>query len=89
MSEVKQSTWKWLLGGSHHQEGEEKVLEYLIHHIGEDANFEAILTEEYVRQNASEDEIGKIMNYPRLVHPCRERLELSFESGQLDPRRRP
>jgi hypothetical protein len=45
MPEVKQSTWKWLLGGSHPQEGEEKVLEYLIHHIGEGANFKAILAE--------------------------------------------
>jgi len=67
---------------------EEKVLRYIIHRIDEDADFHEVLQEPYVRRNCSQDEIDEIRTNPELVHACREHLEETFRSGELDPRRR-
>ena len=65
---------------------EEKVLRYIIHRIDDDANLHEVLKEPYVRRNCTESEIDEIRTNPELVHACREHLEQTFRSGELDPR---
>ena len=66
---------------------EEKVLGYIIHRIDEDAELHEVLQEPYVQRNCSQIEIDEIRSNPELVHACREHLEQTFRSGELDPRR--
>ncbi|HJQ30318.1 MAG TPA: hypothetical protein VJ827_13345 [Rubrobacter sp.] len=68
---------------------EERVLRYIIHRINEDAPFHEVLEEPYVRRNCSQIEIDEIRSNPELVHACREHLEETFHSGELDPIRHP
>ena len=67
---------------------EEKVLQYIIHRVNEDANLHDVLQEPYVRRNCSQGEIDEIVMDPELVNHCREHLEQVFGSGELDPKRR-
>jgi hypothetical protein len=67
---------------------EEKGLNYIIHRIDQDANHREVLQEPYVRRNCTQAEIEEIMSSAELVHACREHLEQTFRSGELDPRRR-
>ena len=69
-------------------EREEKVLRYIIHRIDEDAEVHEVLKEPYVKRNCSQIEMDEIRSNPELVHACREHLEQTFRSGELDPRRR-
>ena len=69
-------------------EHEEKVLRYIIHRINEDADLHEVLQASYVRRNCSQAEIDGIASSADLVHACREHLEQTFRSGELDPRRR-
>ena len=64
---------------------EEKVLRYVIHRINEDADLREVLQEPYVRRNCSGVEIDEITSSADLVHACREHLEQTFRSGELDP----
>lgn len=66
---------------------EEKVLQYVIHRINEGAVLHEVLEEHYVQRNCSQIEVDEICSNPELVHACRERLEETFRSGELDPRR--
>ena len=68
-------------------EREEKVLRYIIHRIDENAELHEVLEEPYVQRNCSQIEIDEIRSNPELVHACREHLEQTFRSGELDPRR--
>jgi hypothetical protein len=86
--ERKRSFWDRLLGRSHHSPREEKVVEYIIHRLGEGASLQEIVGEEYVRRNASPAEIDEICSRPELVHAARERMEQDFSSGEIDPGRR-
>ena len=67
---------------------EEKVLQYIIHRVNEDADLHDVLQEPYVLRICSQDEIDEIVMDPELVHHCREHLEHIFASGELDPKRR-
>jgi hypothetical protein len=40
-----------------------------------------------VRRNCSQEEIDEIRSNPELVQACREHLEETFRSGELDPMR--
>jgi hypothetical protein len=83
------SLWGQLFLSSPAQvEHEEKVLRYIIHRIDEDADLHEVLHEPYVRRNCSQAEIEEIMRSADLVHACREHLERTFRSGELDPRQR-
>ena len=75
-------------GNPSRAEREERVLSYIIHRIGEDATLPEVLQEPYVRRNCSQDEIDEIRSNPELVHACREHLEETFRSGELDLMRR-
>jgi hypothetical protein len=83
------SLWGQLfLSSPAHVEHEEKVLNYIIHRIDEGANLHEVLQEPYVLRNSSQAEIEEIISSAELVHACRERLERTFRSGELDPRQR-
>ncbi len=71
-----------------HVEHEEKVLHYIIHRIDGGANLHEVLREPYVRRNCTQAEIDEVMSSAELVHACREHLERTFPSGELDPRQR-
>ena len=72
-------------GNPSRAEREEKVLRYIIHRIDEDAELHKVLEEPYVKRNCSQIEIDEIRSNPELVHACREHLEETFRSGELDP----
>jgi hypothetical protein len=74
--------------GPRAQREEEKVLQYIIHRVDEDAGLHDVLQEPYVRRICSQGEIDEVVMNPELVHHCRERLEHVFASGELDPKRR-
>ncbi len=91
MTEESQSFWDRFFGGRlssgrYHEERERRVMEYIIHRIGEGAHLGDIVQEEYVRRNVSQDEINDILDNPRLVEAAREHLQEDFSSGELDPK---
>jgi hypothetical protein len=45
-----------------------------------------VLQEEYVRRNATADEVQSILENPRLIQAAGEQLREDFSSGKLDPR---
>jgi hypothetical protein len=65
---------------------EEKVLRCIIHRIDEDAKLHEVLEEPYVKRNLTQIEIDETRTNPELVYACREHLEETFRSGELDPR---
>jgi hypothetical protein len=86
----QQPFWERLMFGRQHgprAQREEKVLQYIIHRVDEDAGLHDVLQEPYVRRNCSQGEIDEIVMNPELVHHCREHLEHVFASGELDPTR--
>ena len=84
----QQSFWDRLFTLEYHSVREERVVEYIIHRLGEGASLQEILREEYVRRNASPVEVDEICSRPELVQAARERMEQEFNSGEIDPRRR-
>ena len=89
MSEEKRSFWERLFSIDYHSEREERVVEYIIHRIGEGAHLRDVLGEEYVRRNASSEEIDQILDNPRLVQTAHEKMREDFSSSRLDPKGRP
>ena len=86
--ERKRSFWDRLLGRSDHSPREERIIEYIIHRLGEGASLPEVIQEEYVRRNASPAEIEEICSRPELVQAAREHMEQEFSSGEIDPGRR-
>ena len=87
--ESKQHTfWDRLFSLDYHSAREERVLEYIIHRLGEGASLQEILGEEYVRRNAAPVELDEICSRPELVQAARERMQQDFRSGEIDPTRR-
>ena len=85
----KRSFWNRLFSTDRPSEREARVLEYIMHRIGEGAHLGDVLDEEYVRRNASQQEIEEICARPELVQSAREHMERDFSSEELDPTRRP
>ena len=85
----KRSFWNRLFSADRPSQREERVLEYIMHRIGEGAHLADVVNEEYVRRNASPQEIEEICARPELVQAARENLQQDFGSGELDPTRRP
>ncbi len=86
--ERKRSFWDRLLGRPEHSPREERIIEYIIHRLGEGAGLQEVIQEEYVRRNASPPEIEEICARPELVQAAREHMEQDFSSGEIDPGRR-
>jgi hypothetical protein len=89
MAETRRSWQEWLFTRSQRPAQEEKVLEYIAHCIGGGARLEVVVNEPYVRRNCSQHEIDRLVADYKVIHAARERLESAFESGELDPGRRP
>lgn len=85
----KRSFWERLFGRSQPSPREEKVLQYIVHRVGEGAHLQDVVQEDYVRRNASLTEVEEICARPELVQTAREHMERDFGSGELDPNRRP
>jgi hypothetical protein len=81
--------WDRLFSDQYQSVREERVIEYIIHRLGDGASLPEIVREEYVRRNSSPDEVDEMCSNPRLVEAARERMEEDFESEELDPNRRP
>jgi hypothetical protein len=79
----KRSFWDRLFGRNQPSAREERVVEYIIHRLGEGAHLGD------VRRNASPLEIEEICADPRLVEAARQHLRQDFDSGELDPGKRP
>ena len=86
VAESKQSFWEILLGGRASTEREQKVLEYVCHRVGYGAHLRDVMQEEYVRRNASPNEIQDILDNPKLVETAHEKMREDFSSGHLDPK---
>jgi hypothetical protein len=87
--EKKKGFWSRIFGSGQPSEREEKVLEYIVHRTGEGASLHDVVEEEYVKRNATKSQVEDILKDPRLVQSARERMQEAFESGELDPNRRP
>jgi hypothetical protein len=83
MAEERGSFWNKLFDGSfleqRDEERERKVMEYICHRVSEGAHLRDIIQEEYVRRNASQEEIEDLLNNPK-------QMREDFSSGRLDPK---
>ena len=86
VTEKKRSFWDRLFGTNNRSGRQDKVLEYIIHRIQDGANLGEVLQEEYVRRNASAEDLRSIRENPRLIEAAGEQLREDFSSGKLDPR---
>jgi hypothetical protein len=59
-------------------EREQRVFEYICHRVGDGAHLRDVLGEEYVRRNASPDEIEQILEDPRLIETATRRCVKTF-----------
>ncbi len=85
----KQSFWQRLFSTNKRSAREERVVGYIMHRIGEGASLREVTQEEYVRRNASAAEVEEILQNPKLLESAHEQLQKDFDSGELDPHRRP
>jgi len=85
----KRSFWDRLFNTNQGSVREERVLEYIMHRVGEGAHLGDVVNEEYVMRNATPEEVEEICARPELVQAAREHLQQDFGSGDLDPTRRP
>jgi hypothetical protein len=83
----KQSLRELLLSGRASTEREKKVLEYICHRVGDGAHFREVVQEEYVRRNASPEEVQDLLDNPRLIETAHEKMRADFSSGHLAPKR--
>lgn len=87
VTERRRSFLELLFGeGNLYSERQGRVLRYIVHRLGEGARLRDVVEEEYVRRNATRDEVDRIITNPELIHSSREHLERAFASGELDPR---
>ena len=88
MTEQKKSFWARIFGSKESAQ-EKRALEYIVHRIDEGGKLEEIVEEEYVRRTVSQDQVNDILSNPRIVEAAREKVQDAFESGEMDPNRRP
>ncbi len=82
----RQALWRRLFGRtgeSRLSARQEKVLQYIIQRLNQDAPLQEVLREEYVRRNTSRSELEEIMSSPELIEAARERLGESFRSDEF------
>ena len=85
----KRSFWGRLFNTNQRSVREQRMLEYIMHRVGEGAHLGDVVNEEYVKRNATPEEVEEICARPELVQAAREHLQQDFGSGELDPTRRP
>jgi hypothetical protein len=64
MPQEKQNFWKYLFLGSPHDARKEKVLYYVVHRIKAGVHLGEAVEEEYVRRNASREEVNELICAP-------------------------
>jgi hypothetical protein len=70
-------------GSSSLNQRQEKVVQYIIHRMGEDAPLQEVLKEEYVRRNCSQAELERIISSPEFIGAARKHFGESFRSDDL------
>lgn len=73
------SFWDRLFDDRYSSGRQEKVLDYVIHRVGDGANLRDVTREEYVRRLASPAEIEDILQNPRLVETARLEMRRDFQ----------
>jgi hypothetical protein len=86
VAERKRSFWDRLFGTNNQSGRQQRLLEYVVHRVKDGANLQEVLQEEYVRRNATSEEVGKVLENPKLIEAAGEQLREDFSSGELDPR---
>ncbi len=81
MTKEKLSFWNRIFRISYRSVREEKVLGYIIHRKGDGVPLKEVTQEEYVRRNASPDEVQEILENPKLVEAVRKKMEKDLSSG--------
>lgn len=87
--EERRSFWSRLFGGSRRPVRLERVLEYIVYRLSQGARLEEVVGEEYVRRQATVEELGRMLDDPRIVESARERMQREFGSEEMAPGRRP
>ena len=93
MLEEKRSFWEqaWarIFGdGSRRPARIERVVEYVVHRLGQGARLEEAIQDEYVRRQTSPHEVGLAVSDPRIVEAARGRMHQEFGSKELSTTRR-
>src|SRR5918997_2540030 len=70
-------------GGSSLSQRQQKVLEYILQRMGQDAPLQQIVQEEYVRRNSSQAEVERIVASPEFIEAARQQLGDSFRSDEF------
>ena len=85
MSE-RPSFWQRLFGrtgSSSLTARQQKVSDYIIVRMENDVPLQEVLREDYVRRNASQAEVERIVSTPEFIETARERLGESFMSEEF------
>jgi hypothetical protein len=77
-----QRLWRKLFGGNRHSARHDRVVDYIVHRIGEGANLQEVLDEEYVRRNASPRELDNILDDPRIVRAAGDEMRESLRQNR-------
>jgi hypothetical protein len=86
MDEEHHSFWhKLFFGSPDRSEREQRVLEYIIHRMGEGAHLGDVIHEEYVRRNIAQDTLEGLLRDPALIVACHDYMTEDFSSGKLAP----
>ena len=80
MHQQRRTTWEYLFVGSPRDQREEKVLSYVLHRMKAGGRLKDVVKEEYVRRNASEEQVDEVICNPELVHAARENMESALKS---------
>lgn len=83
------SFWDRLFSRHYDSEREKRVVGYVVHRLRDRAHLRDVLGEEYVRRNASPNEVEQILENPKLIEAAHQQMRDDFSSGVLDPKAPP
>jgi hypothetical protein len=84
-----EQAWARIFGdGSRRPARIERVVEYVVHRLGQGARLEEAIQDEYVRRQTSPHEVGQVVSDPRIVEAARGRMHQKFGSKKLSTTRR-
>jgi hypothetical protein len=76
-----EQAWARIFGdGSRRPARIERVVEYVVHRLGQGARLEEAIQDEYVRRQTSPHEVGQVVSDPRIVEAARGRMHQEFGS---------
>lgn len=80
------SFWTRLFDERYDSGRQQRVLDYVVHRVGDGARLRDITEEEYVRRLAAPSEIEDILRNPRLVETARQEMQSEFDRAGRDLR---